>query len=193
MSYYSNQILQIQHVSSTSVLNSFLKTQVAESLMASSTSQGLSATPIQHHEWTIISSDAGDVSATIIMQLPVIPDENPPNVPTYVFIATVVLIILLLAAIATLVAATLYCRHNKMKYEEQEAAIGDLFPSNKVVNNPLYIGVNTLEKIAEQHNQKQHSKRPSSLIRDDVSIAQCSSSGSEVSTRSDEPIVTSTV
>ena len=62
-----------------------------------------------------------------------------------------------------------------------------------MVNNPLYIGINTLEKIAEQHKEKHRSMRSSSLLRDDVSIAQYSSSGSEASARSDEPIIISAV
>ena len=62
-----------------------------------------------------------------------------------------------------------------------------------MVNNPLYIGINTLEQMAMQDKEKHISMRSSSLMRDDISIAQCSSSGSEVSARSDQPIMTSAV
>ena len=60
------------------------------------------------------------------------------------------------------------------------------------MNNPLYIGIHTLERIAEP-NEKERSARSSILMRDDLSIAQCSSSGSEASARSDEPMVPSAV
>ena len=89
-----------------------------------------------------------EASFTVILQLPVIPDDKASqNVPTYVFVAIIVLVVLLLAAIgeqiqvifchayiyilptAALVAATLYCRHIRMKYTEQVEAFGDLSPS----------------------------------------------------------------
>ena len=61
-----------------------------------------------------------------------------------------------------------------------------------MVNNPLYIGIRTVELLAER-DEKQQFTRSSILMRDDVSIAQCSSSGSEASARSDEPIMVSAV
>ncbi|KAL5493079.1 hypothetical protein EMCRGX_G014204 [Ephydatia muelleri] len=182
-------------LASSSALASYslLTSGLVESLTPSKTRLDSYTTPIQQPEWTSKYS-AAEASSTVILQLPVIPDnKSHQNVPTYVFVAIIILIVLLLAAVAALAAATLYCRHIRMKYTEQVEAFGDLTPSNKVVNNPLYIGINTLEKIAEQHNQKHRSMRSSSLLRDDVSIAQYSSSGSEASARSDEPIIISAV
>eukprot|EP00731_Ephydatia_muelleri_P011092 Em0005g1678a len=195
--YYSRSVLTSEGTSlaSSSALASYslLTSGLVESLTPSKTRLDSYTTPIQQPEWTSKYS-AAEASSTVILQLPVIPDnKSHQNVPTYVFVAIIILIVLLLAAVAALAAATLYCRHIRMKYTEQVEAFGDLTPSNKVVNNPLYIGINTLEKIAEQHNQKHRSMRSSSLLRDDVSIAQYSSSGSEASARSDEPIIISAV
>ena len=148
--YYSRSVLTSEGTSlaSSSALASYslLTSGLVESLTPSKTRLDSYTTPIQQPEWTSKYS-AAEASSTVILQLPVIPDnKSHQNVPTYVFVAIIILIVLLLAAVgeqiqapfvmltyifltAALAAATLYCRHIRMKYTEQVEAFGDLTPS----------------------------------------------------------------